>query len=288
MYKDSATDKCIFCPKSTYSNGTLPTCLSCSNDLSLITGLYYKIWNELPTYLTRNYISFEETPLRMFIHCSLARVRIALIFQWPNPSTIAVGWVRDLFVYGCAARRTDLDSKHQLHILPGSAGYSVSLELNHRPRFSSYRSDEDQPTVWNIELQVLSRMSIQLCPDSSLSGRPFSFGHPSVTCRGCSFRIPTMTISTNGMSFTNGVWIKHLLIEIKSNTRLWKISDDVCLSQLACLLAWLDIRSFIRIRSCSVGCSQQTVMYNEAMKFESTKFAWRTPSVVDRIDVFVV
>ena len=173
MYKDSATDKCTFCSKNTYSNGTLPTCLSCSNDLSLITGIYYKIWNELPTYLTRNYISFEETSLRMFVHCSLACARIASIFQWHKAPTVAVGWVKDLFVSSWEVMRTDLDSKHPLHILPGNAGCSVSLELNYRPRFSSYRSNEDHPTVWNIEFQVLSPMSIHLCPDSSLSGRPF-------------------------------------------------------------------------------------------------------------------
>jgi hypothetical protein len=61
MYKSKDTGKCEFCPSSTYSDGTLIECLKCDGDLSVLPGLYYKNWNELPTYLKRSYISFDDT-----------------------------------------------------------------------------------------------------------------------------------------------------------------------------------------------------------------------------------
>ncbi|CAM4924705.1 unnamed protein product [Rotaria socialis] len=61
MYKKTDGDHCDFCPLQTYSNGTLNACLPCENKLSLLPGLYYKIWNELPPYLNRSYMSFDET-----------------------------------------------------------------------------------------------------------------------------------------------------------------------------------------------------------------------------------
>ncbi len=60
MYKNNVTDKCEFCPAKTYSNGTLTVCRSCENELSLLPGLYYRNWNELPIYLNRSYMSFDD------------------------------------------------------------------------------------------------------------------------------------------------------------------------------------------------------------------------------------
>ncbi len=61
MYKKKDTGKCEFCPPKTYSNGTLTECLPCANDLSLLPGLYYKHWNDLPIYLNRSYMSFHDS-----------------------------------------------------------------------------------------------------------------------------------------------------------------------------------------------------------------------------------
>ena len=58
MYKEKNT--CQFCPEQTFSNGTLPACLPCEKDRSLLSGLYYKNWNELPIYLNRSYMSFDN------------------------------------------------------------------------------------------------------------------------------------------------------------------------------------------------------------------------------------
>ncbi|CAF1026899.1 unnamed protein product [Adineta ricciae] len=60
MFKNISSGKCEFCPPKTYSNGTLSACLPCANDLSLVPGLYYKIWNDLPDYLNRSYLSFDD------------------------------------------------------------------------------------------------------------------------------------------------------------------------------------------------------------------------------------
>jgi hypothetical protein len=67
MFKKQGGDKCEFCPANTYSDGTLTECLKCNNDLSVLPGLYYKNWNELPIYLNRSYLSFDDTKNRMFI-----------------------------------------------------------------------------------------------------------------------------------------------------------------------------------------------------------------------------
>ncbi|CAF3907804.1 unnamed protein product [Adineta steineri] len=61
MYKNKNANTCEFCPSKTYSNGTVAECVKCTNDLSLVPGLYYKIWNELPMFLKRSYISFDQT-----------------------------------------------------------------------------------------------------------------------------------------------------------------------------------------------------------------------------------
>ncbi|CAF3168185.1 unnamed protein product [Rotaria sp. Silwood2] len=61
MYKNKDTGRCEFCPEETYSNGTLNECLQCKSKLSVVPGLYYKNWNELPIYLNRSYMSFDET-----------------------------------------------------------------------------------------------------------------------------------------------------------------------------------------------------------------------------------
>lgn len=61
MYKKSAKDRCEFCPAKSYSNGMLSSCLPCASDLSLVPGLYCKVWNEMPDSLTRSYMSFERT-----------------------------------------------------------------------------------------------------------------------------------------------------------------------------------------------------------------------------------
>jgi hypothetical protein len=61
MYKNKSTNKCEFCPANTYSNGTLNECLACKNDLSLLPGLYYQNWNELPIYLNTSYLSFDDS-----------------------------------------------------------------------------------------------------------------------------------------------------------------------------------------------------------------------------------
>jgi len=68
MYKDNESGTCKFCPPKTYSNGTSDKCHPCSNDLSLLPGLYYKIWNELPTDFERLYMSFEEGSSGMYIN----------------------------------------------------------------------------------------------------------------------------------------------------------------------------------------------------------------------------
>ena len=60
MYKNKGTNQCEFCPAKTYSNGTLSECLPCENDLSRLTGLYYQNWNELPMYLNRSYMAFDD------------------------------------------------------------------------------------------------------------------------------------------------------------------------------------------------------------------------------------
>lgn len=60
MYKKGDTGKCTFCSPQTYSNGTFGTCEKCTNELSLLPGLYYKNWRELPPYLTRSYMSFNN------------------------------------------------------------------------------------------------------------------------------------------------------------------------------------------------------------------------------------
>jgi hypothetical protein len=67
MYKTKDSNKCEFCPPKTYSNGTLNECLSCVNELSLLPGLYYKNWNELPQYLNRSYMSFDNPEVCMYI-----------------------------------------------------------------------------------------------------------------------------------------------------------------------------------------------------------------------------
>jgi hypothetical protein len=71
MYKKKDSNKCEFCPSKTYANGTLNECLPCANKLSLLPGLYYKIWNELPKYLNRSYMSFDNPEACMYILCFL-------------------------------------------------------------------------------------------------------------------------------------------------------------------------------------------------------------------------
>ena len=63
MYKNN--NKCEFCPAKTYSNGTSSECLPCVNELSLLPGLYYHNWNELPKYLNRSYMSFDDPEICM-------------------------------------------------------------------------------------------------------------------------------------------------------------------------------------------------------------------------------
>lgn len=67
MYKSKDNGNCQFCPNKTYSNGTSKECLPCQSELSLLPGLYYKNWNELPAYLTRTYLSFDDTRKCMYI-----------------------------------------------------------------------------------------------------------------------------------------------------------------------------------------------------------------------------
>ena len=60
-------NKCEFCPAKTYSDGTKKTCETCSSELSLVVGLYYKNWDELPIYFNRTYFMFEESESRSSI-----------------------------------------------------------------------------------------------------------------------------------------------------------------------------------------------------------------------------
>lgn len=66
MYKSNG--RCIFCPSGTYSNGTSAECLPCASKLSLVPGLYYKNWNELPMYLNRSYMAFDDVETSMFFN----------------------------------------------------------------------------------------------------------------------------------------------------------------------------------------------------------------------------
>jgi len=61
MFKNDLKNKCEFCPAKTYSDGTKKTCETCSSELSLVVGLYYKNWDELPIYFNRTYFMFEES-----------------------------------------------------------------------------------------------------------------------------------------------------------------------------------------------------------------------------------
>lgn len=79
MYKDKDTNRCRFCPPNTYSNGTLNECLPCGNELSLLPGLYYKIWNDLPPYLNRSYMSFDETKNCMYLLHKFSFINVKLI-----------------------------------------------------------------------------------------------------------------------------------------------------------------------------------------------------------------
>jgi hypothetical protein len=74
MYKNKASGKCEFCPAKTYSNGTLTECKPCANELSLLTGLYYQNWNELPIYLNRSYLSFVDPEGGMKINYFLSPI----------------------------------------------------------------------------------------------------------------------------------------------------------------------------------------------------------------------
>jgi len=75
MYKKQGLSKCEFCPPNTYSNGTSSECLSCKNELSLLPGLYYQNWNELPKYFNRSYMSFDDPENCMY------RIFFSLIFN---------------------------------------------------------------------------------------------------------------------------------------------------------------------------------------------------------------
>ncbi|CAF1026586.1 unnamed protein product [Rotaria sordida] len=61
MYKNTDSGLCEFCPQGTYSDGTLSECRKCKSELSVLPGLYYKNWNELPMFFNRSYMSFYES-----------------------------------------------------------------------------------------------------------------------------------------------------------------------------------------------------------------------------------
>ncbi|CAF4899694.1 unnamed protein product [Rotaria sp. Silwood1] len=90
MFKNKDTGRCEFCPQGTYSNGISNECLLCKNELSVLPGLYYKNWNELPIYLNRSYISLDETKnLKQWIHDQSWIPSINYISSQAVPNTLS-------------------------------------------------------------------------------------------------------------------------------------------------------------------------------------------------------